>query len=343
MMISKKCQPQIIGYKFRLLVEIIMGILFHIVVVKTLFNGSNYTLEGIVFTIGVFVMISEGTFVFNKILGKRYSWHQHTLKRLILLIIFTAIWFVVVAFIAHLTKPLLEHHQEIPQTLFWASLVISILFVTIYVSLLIAYNYHQSLAMFIKENEALKNEKLQLDYRALQDQINPHFLFNNLSTLIAIIRQDQKAAIRFAENFSDVYRYVLKSKDAISVTLEEEMTFINAYLEMHKERLGEGLQLEYNILPEALEMKIPMLSLQLLVENAIKHNVATLAHPLKIEIKTDQDFVTVKNNLNLKNSTYSTNTGLKNLEKRIAFLTDKKINIIKDSKEFIVELPLIKN
>nr|WP_319399750.1 histidine kinase [uncultured Carboxylicivirga sp.] len=343
MMISKKCQPKIISYKARLLFEVTMGAMFNLIIVKMFFPGDTSTCQSLAFTIGLFVLISEGIFAFNKLLGYKYSWHQHTLKRLLLLVIFTGFWFVVVSIIAHLTKPLLEHNREIPPTLFWASLVISILFVFIYVSLLIAYNYHQSLAMFIRENEALKNEKLQLDYRALQDQINPHFLFNNLSTLIAIIRQDQKAAIRFAENFSDVYRYVLKSKDAISVTLEEEMTFINAYLEMHKERLGEGLQLEYNILPEVLEMKIPMLSLQLLVENAIKHNVATLAHPLKIEIKTDQDFVTVKNNLNLKNSTYSTNTGLKNLEKRIAFLTDKKINIIKDSNEFIVELPLIKN
>jgi len=341
MEIRKKQQPKIIRYKARLLFEVTMGTMFNLVIVKMFFSGDTLTCQSLIFTIGLFVLVSEGIFAFNKLLGYKYSWHQHTLKRLVLLVIFTGFWFVMVSFIAHLTKPLLENNEEIPQTLFWASLVISILFVTIYVSLLIAYNYHQSLAMFIRENETLKNEKLQLDYRALQDQINPHFLFNNLSTLIAIVRQDQKTAIRFAENFSDVYRYVLKSKDDVSVPLREELEFIEAYLNLHKERLGEGLQVILNVEEDVMEKRIPVLSLQSLVENAIKHNVVTLSNPLKIYISTNDDFVSVKNNLNHKNTTYSTNTGLKNLEKRISFLTNQKMRITKKSDEFIVELPLI--
>ena len=336
----RNCQPKKIRYKARLLFEVIIGIVFNMIVVKTFFAGADYSIEGFAFTICLFVTISEGIFAFNKLLDYKYTWHQHTLKRLILLLLFTIFWYTVVAYVANITKPLIEKETEIPKTLFLASMVISILFVSIYVSLLIAYNYHQSLAMFIKENEALKNEKLQLDYRALQDQINPHFLFNNLSTLIAIIRHDKKAAIRFAENFSDVYRYVLKSKDDISVTVEEELGFIKSYLDLHKERLGEGLQLFYNVDHKANTKKLPVLSLQFLVENAIKHNVATIGEPLKITIEANNTMVRVTNNLNLKNTTYSTNTGLKNLKKRIAFLTDRQMHVAHDENEFIVELPL---
>nr|WP_321408277.1 histidine kinase [uncultured Carboxylicivirga sp.] len=338
---KKDCQPKIVSYKARLLFETIIGVVFNMVVVKTFFPEEEYTLESFAFTVCLFVTISEGIFAFNKLLGYKYSWHQHTFKRLISLLLFTVFWYIVVARLAYITKPLIERGQEIPRTLFLASMVISILFVSIYVSLLIAYNYHQSLAMFIKENEALQNEKLELDYRALQDQINPHFLFNNLSTLIAIIRQDQKAAIRYAENFSDVYRYVLKSKDNMSVSLNEELDFIKSYLDMHKERLGEGLQLFYDIDEEANSKQIPVLGLQFLVENAIKHNVATVKRPLRISIQANKEFVRVTNNLNPKNTTYSTNTGLKNLKKRIAFLTEREMNVKHDATEFVVELPLI--
>lgn len=339
-MMKKNCQPKIVSYKPRLLFEVIMGVVFNMIVVRTFFPGERFSIESFTFTICLFVTISEGIFAFNKLLSYRYSWHQHTFKRLVFLLLFTVFWYVVVAHLAYILKPVIEKEKEIPRELFLASVVISILFVSIYVSLLIAYNYHQSLALIIKENEALKNEKLQLDYRALQDQINPHFLFNNLSTLIAIIRHDQKAAIRFAENFSDVYRYVLKSKDDISVTLEEELGFIKSYLDLHKERLGDGLQLFYKVDQKANTKKLPVLSLQFLVENAIKHNVATIGDPLKITIEASNDMVRVTNNLNLKNTTYSTNTGLKNLKKRIAFLTDRQMHVAQNENEFIVELPL---
>ncbi|MCU4177509.1 sensor histidine kinase [Carboxylicivirga sp. N1Y90] len=330
-----------LNYRTRLLFEIVMSLVFHTIITFTLFKGRPFLLGGLFFSTCIFIFISEGIFAFNKLLGRKYPWHSDSPKRFLFLILFAAFWFFITVQIAHPLKSLLERDMPLSKQMYDISLIFAILFVSIYVVMLIAYNYHQSLGHFRIENERLKQDKLKQDYRALQDQINPHFLFNNLSTLIAIIRQDQNAAVSFAENFSDVYRYVLKSKDSVSVKLKDELAFIDSYLALHKERLGDGLQMNINVDESLFTKELPVLSLQFLVENAIKHNVATIASPLKVEISTSDNCIIVRNNLNPKESTYSTNTGLDNLKKRIAFLTNTKMEIRQTDKEFVVVLPLI--
>lgn len=330
-----------VNYKTRLLLEIGMGIIFSLVVTFTVFQDRPLQINGLIFAICVFVFMAEGIFMFNRLLEKKYTWHTHMMRRLLMLVGFTVVWFVVILKLSLWAKPLIDKEVPFDENLFALSVIIGIMYVIIYVISLIAYNYHRSLQEFRIENERLKKEKLELDYRALQDQINPHFLFNNLSTLIAIIRTDQKSAIRFTENFSDVYRYVLQSKDKMSVKLEEEMAFIEAYLALHQERLGEGLKVELSIDPLSTSKELPVLALQFLVENAIKHNMATLSSPLHITIQSSEKYVRVTNSLNHKKSTYSTNTGLTNLEQRISFLTDQPMKVSQTDTHFTVELPLI--
>jgi two-component system, LytTR family, sensor kinase len=197
------------------------------------------------------------------------------------------------------------------------------------------YLYMQS------EVDVLKEEKLKNDYNALQDQLNPHYLFNNLSVLKSLILYDQKAAAKFTQNFTDVYRYVLQSKDKMTNSLSDELSFIDAYLGMHQERLGEGLVVKFDVEKHALQKSIPTLSLQLLIENAIKHNVASPANPLKIVIKANTETISVKNNVQPKENSYSTKTGLKNLISRYAMLTNDAVKIEKTDKVFKVVLPLL--
>ena len=104
--------------------------------------------------------------------------------------------------------------------------MVGFLYLIIYVAIIIAGNYHRTLNYFLVENEKLKQDKILSDYKALQDQLNPHFLFNNLSTLIAIIHTDKDKAIDFAENFTDVYRYVLTKEGQVAVSVEDEFTTI---------------------------------------------------------------------------------------------------------------------
>jgi LytS/YehU family sensor histidine kinase len=187
----------------------------------------------------------------------------------------------------------------------------------------------------------MKREKLEMDYNSLQDQINPHFLFNNLSVLKSLIIYNQKSAVKFTEDFTDVYRYVLQSKDKRLVDIKDELAFIDAYLGLHKERLGDGLQIKFLISIDVTDLKIAPLTLQLLVENAIKHNIALKDSPLQINILAEDNYLEVRNNVQLRTTSYSTKTGLDNLLKRYEFLTKQKISIDANAEEFIVRIPLL--
>ncbi|WP_340115023.1 sensor histidine kinase [Maribellus mangrovi] len=187
----------------------------------------------------------------------------------------------------------------------------------------------------------MKREKLEMDYNSLQDQLNPHFLFNNLSVLKSLIIYDPDVAVEFTENFTDVYRYVLQSRNKRLVKLSEEFEFMKAYYALHKERLGDGLVVEVNIDEEVLDKEIAPLTGQLLIENAVKHNITSRETPLKITVEIENDYLVVSNNMNLRKTSYSTKTGLRNLVKRYEMLTEKEIVVQYDDEHFEVKIPLL--
>jgi len=192
-----------------------------------------------------------------------------------------------------------------------------------------------------EELESMKREKLQMDYNLLQDQVNPHFLFNNLSVLKSLIIYDPDVAVEFTENFTDVYRYVLQSHKKRMVKLSEEYEFMKAYYALHKERLGDGILIENQITPDKMDKEIAPLTGQLLIENAIKHNITSKESPLKIVVSIVDDYLVVSNTMNLRTTSYSTKTGLKNLVKRYEMLTDRELVVQTDSKIFEVRVPLL--
>jgi LytS/YehU family sensor histidine kinase len=187
----------------------------------------------------------------------------------------------------------------------------------------------------------MRREKLSMDYNSLQDQLNPHFLFNNLSVLKSLIIYDPDVAVEFTENFTDVYRYVLQSKDKRLVKLGEELDFINAYCALHKERLGEGINVDSLVPINVLDKDIAPLTGQLLIENAIKHNITSRETPLQIKVYVEGDCLVVSNSLNRREVSYSTKTGLKNLVKRYEILTEKEIVVQYDESRFEVKVPLL--
>jgi len=192
-----------------------------------------------------------------------------------------------------------------------------------------------------RQLEELQSSKLKSDYNSLQAQLNPHFLFNNLSVLKSMITYDPDAAIHFTQNFTDVYRYVLQSKEKTTVKLSDELEFIKAYAGIHKDRLGEAFQVNIGIDELVMKKEIPPLALQLLVENAVKHNVAVKDEPLVITIKSRQNELIVSNNINPKESAFSEQTGLQNLIKRYEMLTDAEVKIYSGKEKFEVEIPLL--
>ncbi len=192
-------------------------------------------------------------------------------------------------------------------------------------------------------NEELKNRQIRTQYEVLQNQMSPHFLFNSLNTLTSIIPEDPEAAVSFTEKLSEVYRYILQNKERELVTLDEEVDFAKSYLFLLRMRFSENLTFQFEIEKKYEKLNIPPLTLQMLIENAIKHNVISKAKPLHINVYIDNGkSVIVKNNLQKKESLEkSTKTGLENIKKRYSILGGKKIDIISSANNFMVAVPLI--
>ena len=195
----------------------------------------------------------------------------------------------------------------------------------------------------IKKNEELKRENLIAKYDALKNQVNPHFLFNSLNTLSGVVEQKPELATDFIKKLSDIYRYVLEQSDKELVSIDDEMKFVEDYIFLSKMRFGEALIFN-SVLTANSNIHVVPLGLQMLVENAIKHNIIANDMPLKIEIGIEDGFVILKNNIQTKTTIASDKKqqGLENLKKRYTYLSDTPIEIIKSDIEFIVKLPIIK-
>jgi len=192
-------------------------------------------------------------------------------------------------------------------------------------------------------NEQLKNQQIKTQYEVLQNQMSPHFLFNSLNTLASIIPEDGDAAVSFTEKLSEVYRYILNNKERELVSLEEELAFVRSYLFLLRMRYPDNLSFDFQIEEQYHKMTIPPLTLQMLVENAIKHNIVSKTKPLHIDIYVENGkSVIVKNNLQKKEiPDSSTKTGLENIRKRYHILGNKKIDVITSTTNFMVAVPLI--
>jgi hypothetical protein len=193
------------------------------------------------------------------------------------------------------------------------------------------------------EAEQLKSENLASQYQSLKDQLNPHFLFNSLNVLSNLVYESPDKSAAFIQQLSKIYRYVLEVQEEELVSVEKELGFAENYLSLQKIRFEKSL--EYTI--EANKYQghfLPPLSLQLLLENAIKHNIISMEQPLKIMVVQKKDTLLVKNRLQpkLTQEVVGNGIGLSNIEKRYAILSERKPRILQTEKEFIVELPLLK-
>lgn len=186
----------------------------------------------------------------------------------------------------------------------------------------------------------LQRENNTARYTALQQQLNPHFLFNSLNTLVAEIEYDPARAVAFTRRLSDVYRYVLRVQRLPLVTLDEELCFAEAYLYLHRVRLGECLGCRMEIPDEMREYRLPPLTLQLLIENVIKHNAITALHPLEIGIAVRDGWLTVSNPIRAKRGVESGGVGLQNLSNRCRIMLGRAIEVVHTEASFTVKIPL---
>lgn len=189
----------------------------------------------------------------------------------------------------------------------------------------------------------LQKENLQSQFEMLKNQVNPHFLFNSLNVLISLIKLEPDTAEKFTEQLSKVYRYVLENKEKDLVNLETEIDFLKAYVFLLEIRFMDKLKISIDIKDDKLLLQIPPIALQLLIENAIKHNTFSKKSPLIIEIFIDEEnYLYVCNNLQIReNRIESTGIGLKNIENRYKYLTDKKLSYGIFDEKYIAKIPLL--
>lgn len=192
------------------------------------------------------------------------------------------------------------------------------------------------------EKERLIQQSFQNELTALKNQVNPHFLFNTLNSLKLLVREDQEAAGKFVSKLSFLYRYILQRKDQDLTSLKEEIEFLESYLCLMEHRYGDNFRVYIDIAKGLYQKKIPSLVLQILVENAIKHNEISTNRPLTVHIYDDKNGIVVKNRLQPRiGSIEGTGLGLTNLNSRFKLLLNKDITIMNDKDCFIVKLPIL--
>lgn len=188
----------------------------------------------------------------------------------------------------------------------------------------------------------LEKEKSQVQFDNLKNQLNPHFLFNSLTSLDSLIQENPLLAREFLQQLSKIFRYVLKSKEKGLVSLETELGFIKNYVSLLKTRFGKALQVNFEIAEDTLDLQITPVTLQILIENAIKHNIVNENNPLTICIKSEENTLSIENNVQKKKQVESSNgQGLLNLRTLYSFLSDREIEISENGEIFMVTIPLI--
>jgi len=212
--------------------------------------------------------------------------------------------------------------------------------------------YFRQLQAALLESEKLKKENLQSQLETLKNQVNPHFLFNSLNTLAAIIPDDAELSVHFVQKLSKVYRYILEIRDVQTVSLADELAALRAYSFLLQIRFGDNLRINIDIPDERLTDRIVPLALQMLVENAVKHNVISTQRPLTIDVLTERGRILVQNNLQRRNQfsqlpppadpeSDSTGLGLTNIRNRYQLIDGQPIDVIITTQSFVVSLPLL--
>ena len=249
-------------------------------------------------------------------------------------------------FLGTLSNSIFGQHKDMPSNTDVlihsnsAAIFCTIMIIAIYESI---YFMHQ-LRYSVEETEKLKREGLKAELNALKTQVNPHFLFNNLNTLVSVIPENPKLAVDFVQQLSKLYRHILEVKDEQSILLQDELDVLKAYAFLLQTRFGNNLDVIINVPTERLKKRIVPLSLQILMENAIKHNIVSSDKPLKIEVTAFNGKLVVSNNLQRKNQVNeSTGIGLDNIRNRYKLLGNEQVEVTESGSNFTVSIPLIED
>ena len=291
-----------------------------------------------VFTSAMWIIMWIGNENLTCLIDEKISWVKHPLERLIVGVIATVIFTVIIA------VALARSYEYALDITFnnYNDFIISALIITFLISLFLhgrafLLRWRESAV----EAERYQKENAMAQYESLKSQVDPHFLFNSLNVLTNLVYEDADKSAKFIKQLSEVYRYVLETRSKELVTLEEELKFVNAYLFLQQIRFGDKLVIQNNLIGQ--KGVVPPLVIQMLIENAIKHNTISQEHPLTIRIYSAEGHIIIENNLQKKSIIeHSTGIGLENIRKRYEFLIPEKVVISDTGNQFQVKLPKLK-
>ncbi len=303
---------------------------------------ATIILSSLIGTIAGFALAVPDMYVINR-LNKQFRWGEKTTLRICIQLVSTIIIAIVISTLLTLLSELIFGYNELLiDVLIRNGMIFSV------VNILLMAIFEGW--MFFRENkqnkektEKLSLELLEMRFEVLKNQIDPHFMFNNLNVLSALIDSNHDKAQQFIEEFSDLYRYVLDTIEKPIVTVAQELKFIQSYIFLQQVRHNEAIMLNDAIPEEIYEARVLPFSLQIVIENAIKHNVADIHKPLKIKLSYENGYIQVENNMQIPiSSRSSTGIGQNNLMKRYELLSDVLPVFENKGDVYIAKLPLIK-
>ncbi|TNE78732.1 MAG: histidine kinase [Bacteroidetes bacterium] len=318
----------------------VLGFIVRAIAFPEINQQNNFLLLGI--SIILIAAIWEVFRLINTVLGKNFPIEEKPISRIVLQLALGALAVFAIRALGFAwigpyfpTKFSWEFRAAVYAVDFFFSAAINVMF--------FAQDYFKRWKATIERAEKLEKEKTQVQFDNLKNQLNPHFLFNALTSLNSLIFSDQQLASDFLQHLSRVYRYVLQHKDKEQVSLSTEVEFIANFIFLLETRFGRAFKAKLNLSEEALERGVVPVTLQIMLENAIKHNVMNEMRPLEVEITDHGDYLLVKNNLQRKKVVESSNKqGLDNLKNLYRYLSPLNVLVEETPHEYCVKIPLLK-
>lgn len=274
----------------------------------------------------------------------KWNWEHHRLSKIFLTAAIAMVWPLMVNYLFNkfIFPVIMLRPCDLGSKENIVFMIISVSITLFINTVFLAMEFFTYWRQSIEEKEALRRNTITAEFESLKSQVNPHFLFNALNTLSNLIEEEPKVASAFVQELSSVYRYLLSQKEKEVVSLGEELDFVKSYVFLNQIRFGQNLVVETKVAPEFASKQIVTLTLQMLLENAIKHNVISKEKPLHISIEAYHEYLCVRNNLQAKQHVSGSNgIGLVNIKSRYRFLSDREVQIKQSESTFEVCVPFL--
>lgn len=295
-------------------------------------------------SISITILVWEGVLRLDTLFNRSFPWERNPGRRVMVQLPVSVLYSAGIIYLSMVAfnKWVCALPESTEDKFMVTALVIGVLVTLVLLAVEIGAQFFGHWKRSLIEVEKYKAQSLQAQLQNLKDQLNPHFLFNNLSVLSSLVYKDQDKSVDFINQLSKVYRYLLDNRSLELVTLDEELAFMESYSYLLLIRFDTSLSFVKEISPGMGHRLLPPMALQMLVENAIKHNEVGTDAPLAIHITAKNDMLVIKNNLQLRKQEGPTpKTGIQNIRDRYRFFTDREVLVEQNNGSFCVTLPLL--